>query len=1116
MKVNEGVFEEIVQTINEGVVYVDLKGKVIFANETFAKLSGIPLNDIVGKNAINLAKKFVSVKDIPRVIKMIQKALSGKNIDSFDLQFNNMYLEINTYYNKKTKRVVGLIWDISEKKSVNDKLKETESLFSNFISNAQDGIIIINDKFEIIDWNEAQERITGYKKKEVFGKKVWDIQWNLAPDDVKERISKEKLKNYFLQFANTGKADFLAGPKDVSIKQKNGSIKHIQQISFPIITEQRMMIGSAVRDVSHEKETSINLEQSEQHLKSIINAIPDLLFTLDINGIITEYKADPSDLYYQKSSIIGKNIQAVLPKDIAGDILNYVNKAIEKDEVCDYEYSLDIPGKGLCFYESKIARKNDTEAVALVRDITEKRLIDEQIKENEERFRHVVESSHDVFYFQNIKTTKIVYVSPKIKDVFGCEVDDFLQLDLKAQKELIHPEDFPYLENFANELINADKHGKQSIERKFRVKHKNGHYIWIEGNYSLLKDNTGHPYIIVGGLHDFTKRREAEQHLMESEKRFKTIFNQAAVGIALVKPDGNFLQVNNRFKEITGYSDSEITKLNFRKITYKDDLDADNKKVQQVLAGEIDSYAIEKRYIHKKGHPIWVKMHSNVVKDEQGNIEYAIAAIQDITEIKETDQALAKSEEKYRKLFEESADPVLLLDYDTFIECNPATVSFLGYNSTAEIEGKKPWELSPVYQPDKKKSKEKALSIINKALKNGHSRFEWVHTDKLGNEKHVDITLTKIPGESEKRIYTIWRDISESKRHERIQKIMTEISSAVNTSSNLEQLARFVQNQLFDIIDATNFSLCTYDPETHTLPFIYKRNEKDTYKKFELGKTLTNYVITTGKSLYGTKTNQQALIKDKKVVLFGNPAKIWLGVPLKIDDTVIGIITLQSFDSEDAYSINDLQLLEHISNHIAIAIKKKQTEEELRKNKDQLQGLFDHMTNGFAYHKIILNAEEKPINYKYLEVNKAFEEEVGLKRKQIIGKNLTDVIPGSEDDPADWIKTYGEVALTGKSIEMEQYSEGLNKWFHIRAYSPEKYYFATTFSDITERKNSEEELRKHREELEVLVKERTQELEEKNARLERMNRLFVDREFRIKELRDKVKELESRFEEENE
>lgn len=125
---------------------------------------------------------------------------------------------------------------------------------------------------------------------------------------------------------------------------------------------------------------------------------------------------------------------------------------------------------------------------------------------------------------------------------------------------------------------------------------------------------------------------------------------------------------------------------------------------------------------------------------------------------------------------------------------------------------------------------------------------------------------------------------------------------------------------------------------------------------------------------------------------------------------------------------------------------------------EQFKDLFEKMLNGFAYHEIILNEVGIPIDYIFLEVNKAFEEMTGLKRNEIIGKRVTEVLPGIQQDPASWIQKYGNVALGGGDLRYENYSQPLKRWYSVYAYSPQTKYFAVIMEDITEQKKSEEDL----------------------------------------------------------
>jgi len=156
----------------------------------------------------------------------------------------------------------------------------------------------------------------------------------------------------------------------------------------------------------------------------------------------------------------------------------------------------------------------------------------------------------------------------------------------------------------------------------------------------------------------------------------------------------------------------------------------------------------------------------------------------------------------------------------------------------------------------------------------------------------------------------------------------------------------------------------------------------------------------------------------------------------------------------------------------------------LANSEKKYRSLFDNMLNGFAYHKIVKDGHGRPSDYVFLEVNDSFEHLTGLKRKDIIGRTVTDIVPGIEKDPADWIGTYGRVALTGEALHFENYSERLKRWFSVSAYSTQREYFAVTFEDITAQKELEDRLKKSHNELEFRVKDRTKELQWANEQLQ--------------------------------
>ena len=128
----------------------------------------------------------------------------------------------------------------------------------------------------------------------------------------------------------------------------------------------------------------------------------------------------------------------------------------------------------------------------------------------------------------------------------------------------------------------------------------------------------------------------------------------------------------------------------------------------------------------------------------------------------------------------------------------------------------------------------------------------------------------------------------------------------------------------------------------------------------------------------------------------------------------------------------------------------KQVEHNLLLSEEKYRGLFDNMIDGVAYHQAVYDENGDPVDYMFLDINERFTELVGLDR-DIIGKNVSEVLPGIENDPADWIRVYGELAKKGGGLRFEQYAEPLDTWYNVSAYSNKPGYFATIFQDVTDK-----------------------------------------------------------------
>ena len=201
----------------------------------------------------------------------------------------------------------------------------------------------------------------------------------------------------------------------------------------------------------------------------------------------------------------------------------------------------------------------------------------------------------------------------------------------------------------------------QSCE--LRLINKDGHKFYAGMKCMVIKNKGGDLRQIRTVVSDITEHKRAEEALRESEERFRTAFENAAAGMALMANDGYFLEVNQTLCKILGYSEEELLRKTWVEITEPEDLDGCYDWLKRIKTGEESAY--EKRFIHKLGHQVWVMVSSSLVRDSQGKIRYYISLFQDIMSRKQAEEALRESEFKFRNLFDLSPQAVSLTEVKT-------------------------------------------------------------------------------------------------------------------------------------------------------------------------------------------------------------------------------------------------------------------------------------------------------------------------------------------------------------------------------------------------------------------------------------------------------------------
>ena len=158
---------------------------------------------------------------------------------------------------------------------------------------------------------------------------------------------------------------------------------------------------------------------------------------------------------------------------------------------------------------------------------------------------------------------------------------------------------------------------------------------------------------MLGIVSDISEQNRASDALLESERRFRGSFESASIGMALVSTDGRFLEINRAFCELLGYDAETMITRTFQQITHPDDLALDLDYVDRTLAGEFDSYQMEKRYIRSNGSAVWVMLSVTLVRGADGTPLHFVAHAQDIDARKRADERFIAAERRYRTLVEQ-------------------------------------------------------------------------------------------------------------------------------------------------------------------------------------------------------------------------------------------------------------------------------------------------------------------------------------------------------------------------------------------------------------------------------------------------------------------------------
>ena len=274
-----------------------------------------------------------------------------------------------------------------------------------------------------------------------------------------------------------------------------------------------------------------------------------------------------------------------------------------------------------------------------VADISDRKRAEEALRQSEERFQEIASTINKLFFIRCAKSRQFLYVSPAYEKIFGRTCESLYQ-NPDSWLNAVHPDERQQIIASVAQQFQCD-----NATREYRIIRPNHSIRWIYAQILLVRDEAGNPLRFIGFADDITERKQAEEALKNSERKFKGAFDTIAVGMCLISIAGGFLEVNTALCQILGYSESELLSCRWQDIVYQEDQRQELEFANRMYAGEQVGYQLEQRFVCQDGTVVWGLSSISLMRGTQQDPLYLIAQVTDITERKQAEIALQYAKE---------------------------------------------------------------------------------------------------------------------------------------------------------------------------------------------------------------------------------------------------------------------------------------------------------------------------------------------------------------------------------------------------------------------------------------------------------------------------------------
>ncbi|MGE5376379.1 MAG: PAS domain S-box protein, partial [Bacteroidota bacterium] len=636
-------------------------GRCVNVNDAFLKFIGYSREEVVGHTAQELGL----LRDEDAFTSWMRDLLAGEPVHNQDARIGRRsgdmreaLASLDLIEIDGEKMVLATAIDITERKQVEEKLRQSEERFSTVFHKSRLGMNITRwQDGAILDVNDAWLNLFGWTREEVIGKTLADFPFYA---DLADRP----------QIRECMQKDEVQGILEVRVVRKNGMGLVINVAPTLIDLQGERCILAIMFDATERKQAEEKLRQSEERYRLISENTADIIWVLDPQaGKFTYISPSVEKLRgYTPAEIMERPIaEALTPESferISRLLAEHLPACLAQGSGSEsFITEVDQPRRDGSIVNTEVTttlmfnQQGRVEIVGVSRDITERKRTGQILRENEERLRLSLQAANQGLYDLNVQTGEAV-VNREYAEMLGYDFETFVETN-DRWIERLHPDDRASVAKMYLDYVNGLL---PEYRMEFRQRTREGGWKWILSLGKVIEhDPDGKPLRMLGTHTDITERRHAEEELRASEERYRNLVENMNDIVMEVDAAGNYLYVSPNYIKLSGYSAEEEMGGSAMKHVHPDDLPTVMQKLGQAFRSERQTavYRVQK----KNGEWRWLETVGRPYPAPDGST-HLITVVRDISERKRAEDALKRNEEVLRLFVEHSPASIAMFDRD--------------------------------------------------------------------------------------------------------------------------------------------------------------------------------------------------------------------------------------------------------------------------------------------------------------------------------------------------------------------------------------------------------------------------------------------------------------------